>query len=149
MKRKLNRIKTNNGSLSLEMVLVTMIMFPIVMSLIIGAYSFYSVSSENTNLNFKAGRFVSTTGCSIAKLQPTMSSSSVFNGYKIIVNEGASSTVIQNGTGGVISVTCNTPSEKGTEFEVYSSMNSGQNVFIKFFPRLTGRKAIYVQEVSG
>ena len=148
MKRLLNNIKMNGGSLSLEMVLVTMIMFPIIVSLIIGSYSYFSISSENTNLNFKAGRFVSTTGCSVAKLQSTMPSTSTFNDYTVIVNEGAVPQTIQNGSAGTISIECQADSDKGDEFGVFSSMNSGQNVFIHFFPSLTARKAIYVQEVS-
>lgn len=149
MKRILNRIKENRGSLSLEMVLVTMIMFPIIASLVMGSYSYFSISSENTNLNFKAGRFVSTTGCSVAKLQSTMPSTSTFNGYTVIVNEGAAVQTIQSGSAGTISIECQADSGKSDEFVVFSSMNSGQNAFIRFFPSLAARKAIYVQEVSG
>ena len=125
MKRILKRIKENRGSLSLEMVLVTMIMFPIIASLIMGSYSYFSISSENTNLNFKAGRFVSTAGCSVATLQSTMSSTSTFNGYTVIVNEGPAAQTIQNGSAGTISIECHTDSDKGDEFGIFSSMNSG------------------------
>lgn len=72
MDKLLKPFINNRGSLSLEMVIVTMIMFPIFISLIIGGYAYFTISSENTNLNFKTGRYVSTTGCNITKLQSNM-----------------------------------------------------------------------------
>ena len=148
MNRIIDAIKINKGSLSLEMVIVTMIMFPKFISLNIGGYAYFTISSENTNLNFKTGRYVSTTGCNITKLQSTMPLASSFNGYTIDVSDGSNSTVIQAGNSGSISISCTTDSKKGDEFTVITSLDSDQDVFIRFFGSLVVRKAIYVQEVS-
>ena len=148
MNRIVDAFKINKGSLSLEMVIVTMIMFPIFISLIIGGYAYFTISSENTNLNFKTGRYVSTTGCNITKLQSTMPLASSFNGYTIDVSDGSNSTVVQAGNSGSISISCASDSKKGDEFIVTTSLDSSQDVFIRFFGPLVVRKAIYVQEVS-
>lgn len=148
MNRIMDEIRINKGSLSLEMVIITMIMFPIFISLIIGGYAYFTISSENINLNFKTGRYVSTTGCNITKLQSTMPLALSFNGYTINVSDGNNSTVVQNGNSGSISISCANDSKKGDEFIVTTSLDSSQDVFIRFFGPLVVRKAIYVQEVS-
>lgn len=148
MDKLLKLFLNNRGSLSLEMVIVTMIMFPIFISLIIGGYAYFTISSENTNLNFKTGRYVSTTGCNITKLQSTIPLASSFNGYTINVSDGSNNTTIQNGNSGTISILCANNSTKGDEFTVLTTLDSSQDVFIKFFGPLVARKATYVQEVS-
>ena len=148
MDKLLKPFINNRGSLSLEMVIVTMIMFPIFISLIIGGYAYFTISSENTNLNFKTGRYVSTTGCNVTKLQSTMPLASSFNGYTINVSDGSNNTTIQNGNSGTISILCANNSTKGDEFTVLTTLDSSQDVFIKFFGPLVAREATYVQEVS-
>ena len=77
-----------------------------------------------------------------------MPAASSFNGYTIDVSDGSNSTVIQTGNSGSISISCTTDSKKGDEFTVITSLDSDQDVFIRFFGSLVVRKAIYVQEVS-
>jgi len=135
----LRKIKDNFGGAAIETIIVVMLVFPIILMFIIGGFKFFNVHSQNVNINFDAGRYVSTTGCSIDKLQDSMPGISKFNGFNIFVD----GTKIQSGTKGDISITCQNNSESGDEFNVVSSMPVYN---VKFFPITSARSGNYVQE---
>lgn len=135
----LRKIRDETGGSALETVLVVMFMFPLIVMFIVGAFTFFNVHSQNVNINFDAGRYVSTTGCSLDKLQDSMPGLTKFNGFNIFVNE----TKIQTGSKGDISITCQADSQSGDEFNVITSMPVYN---IKFFPITSARSANYVQE---
>lgn len=135
----LRKIKDQSGGAAIETVLVVMLVFPLIIMFIVGAFTFFNVHSQNVNINFDAGRYVSTTGCSLDKLQDSMPGLTKFNGFNIFVN----GTKIQSGTKGDISITCQADSQSGDEFNVVSSMPVYN---IKFFPIRSARSANYVQE---
>ncbi len=114
----LRKIKDKSGGSAIETVLVVMLVFPLIIMFIVGAFTFFNVHSQNVNINFDAGRYVSTTGCSLDKLQYSMPGLKKFNGFNIFVN----GTKIQSGSKGDISITCQTVSESGDEFKVITSM---------------------------
>ena len=135
----LRKIKDNFGGAAIETIIVVMLVFPIILMFIIGGFKFFNVHSQNVNINFDAGRYVSTTGCSIDKLQDSMPGITKFNGFNIFVN----GTKIQSGTKGDISITCLNNSESGDEFNVVTSMPVYN---IRFFPITSARSGNYVQE---
>ena len=135
----LRKIKDQTGGAAIETILVVMLVFPLMIMFIVGAFTFFSVHSQNVNINFDAGRYVSTTGCSIDKLQDSMPSLTKFNGFNIFVN----GTKIKNGTKGDISITCQNDSQSGDEFNVVTSMPVYN---IRFFPITSARSGNYVQE---
>ena len=135
----LMKIKDKSGGSAIETVLVVMLVFPLIIMFIVGAFTFFNVHSQNVNINFDAGRYVSTTGCSLDKLQDSMPGLTKFNGFNIFVN----GTKIQSGSKGDISITCQAASQSGDEFNVITSMPVYN---IKFFPINSARSANYVQE---
>ena len=135
----LRKIKDPSGGAAIETVLVVMLVFPLIVMFIVGAFTFFNVHSQNVNINFDAGRYVSTTGCSIDKLQDSMPGLTKFSNFNIFVN----GTKIQNGTKGDISITCQNNSQSGDEFNVVSSMPVYN---IRFFPITSARSGNYVQE---
>ena len=135
----LRKIKDQTGVATIETILVVMLVFPLMIMFIVGAFTFFNVHSQNVNINFDAGRYVSTTGCSIDKLQDSMHGLTKFSNFNIFVN-GAK---IQNGTKGDISTTCQNNSQSGDELNVVSSLPVYN---IKFFPITSARSGNYVQE---
>ena len=135
----LRKIRDISGGSAIETVLVVMSVFPLIIMFIVGAFTFFNIHSQNVNINFDAGRYVSTTGCSLDKLQDSMTGLTKFNGFNIFIN----GTKIQNGTKGDISITCQNNSQSGDEFNVVSSMPVYN---IKFFPITSARSGNYVQE---
>lgn len=95
--------KNKKGAVALETVLTLALVLPVLFSFIFGGYNFYLKQSDNVNLNFEVGRYLSTLdACDEATLL-TISGTSKFSGYKLI-------TVID----GVRKVSFNASPSKGT-----------------------------------
>ena len=78
----LRKIKDPSGGAAIETILVVMFVFPLIVMFIVGAFTFFNVHSQNVNINFDAGRYVSTTGCSIDNLQDSMPGLTKFSNFK-------------------------------------------------------------------
>lgn len=136
----------NKGSLSLEATLVTSVVFIFFIVLMVGGFSLYTTQSRNVNFNFETGRYVSTTGCSLSKLQ-NMSTLQKFNGYEINVTVGSNPNVqLATGDKGKIDISCVPASTAGDEFSVITTMPVPY--ISDYFPQYGIRGDIYVQEAD-
>lgn len=81
-------IKTRDkqGAVALEAVIALSLILPILFSFVFGGYDFYLRQADNVNLNFEAGRYMSTmTECSNDAFR-TMSDTFKFNKYDLIAH---------------------------------------------------------------
>ena len=50
----LRKIKDRSGGAAIETILVVMLVFPLIVMFIVGAFTFFNVHSQNVNINFDA-----------------------------------------------------------------------------------------------
>lgn len=135
----------NKGSITIEASLVTAVVLIFFIALIVGGFSLYTVQARNINFNFDTGRYVSTTGCRLDKLQ-NMNSLQKFDGYEINVNVAGVTTKVAEGDKGKIDITCVANSTAGDEFSVITTLPNP--IPARFFPDTGIRGDIYVQEAD-
>ena len=145
MRKLLIKIRQNGGSVSIEAAAAAMIFLPILLSLILGAFFFYKTTIRSNDLNFNAGRYASTTGCSIEKLS-AMAVNENFADYTVVVYEGSNEATISLGAKGRVYIRCQADSDKGSEFEVTTMVSTSVETPVHLFPITITRRENYVQE---
>lgn len=136
----LNKIRKKDGSLSIEVTLLTALILPMMTALVVSMAGYFTADYKNSNLNFEVGRYVQVVGCDANKLKTTIPNLRQFKNYSIIVNDEA----IQDGGAGTVNIACPVPTAKGSEFTVTSSLKT----YATLFPRNITQVGYYVQEAK-
>lgn len=144
MKKLLNKIRNNQGDETIDTALILAIILPIFICLIVGGWSFFQAQAKTNDVNFLAGRYLSTHGCS-SKVGSSMYNHSTFAGYDIIVSTPEYTPPAPDGDYGTIYVFCPTDANKGSTFKVVTKTNVSS--FGTFFPKTTQTSGYFTQEV--
>lgn len=136
-------------------VILFAIIFMLLSTFSFGGWSYFTAASENTNLNYNVGRYVSSLDmCDTSDSSlGSMKYLTRYNDYDIeaYFDGSATPTVIQDVANqeGTISISCDSTSwNRGAEFSVNTVMGLTPIQFYDVFPESVAKGSIYVVETS-